>query len=504
MIAPEFVLQLYRQYTYRTTASSQFLNVLAEFPLASGLVTSCNTRLFGDHTGTRWLTSILGLNGAEIDLRTSEVLPSVEDPGDDTNKTDDADSGTAVIHVVGGHWTFRGEIEVDSGEEQEDQTDTIQDETPFAQGKGAGDDLGVLVAGEPTPEAHEQGHGIGDVEAESGNGDDGGETFVAGEVDAVQGHLDQQAENDAVDGDLGLLVDFGEEAAEGEAVVSRESPQGTTTLSHQAVGADENDDGDQRSQGGGAFDATGAVVEDLDERDTGGGVGGGFEIADAEEGGDQEDEAGDGAEPDGHDDGLGRFFGRVDHLFGHVRGGVVAAHAEQGVQQAQHDGHASRRKTRVVLEVLEDEAGGLFVVVAGEDGNDDDEEADDVPDDGEGGDGVQVARQEDVDARGEDGHQVGDQDALPSLDFVVWVIEVGHAEEEVGSDLDSRVSFRCCCWRGEKGQGGRVRRVLTKLLTAPIATIPVHINQPVTQAAPRAYLGGARMATQLYCPPAVG
>jgi hypothetical protein len=27
---------------------------------------------------------------------------------------------------------------------------------------------------------------------------------------------------------------------------------------------------------------------------------------------------------------------------------------------------------------------------------------------------------------------------LPALDFVVWVVEVGHTEEEIGSDLQER------------------------------------------------------------------
>lgn len=38
-------------------------------------------------------------------------------------------------------------------------------------------------------------------------------------------------------------------------------------------------------------------------------------------------------------------------------------------------------------------------------------------------------------------------------------------------------------------------RELTKLVVAPIATAPVHMNQPVTHAAPLAYLGGASIAT---------
>ena len=44
-----------------------------------------------------------------------------------------------------------------------------------------------------------------------------------------------------------------------------------------------------------------------------------------------------------------------------------------------------------------------------------------------------------------------------------------------------------------KGQGKRGE--LTKLVVAPMATAPVHMNHPVTHAAPLAYLGGASIAT---------
>jgi hypothetical protein len=41
----------------------------------------------------------------------------------------------------------------------------------------------------------------------------------------------------------------------------------------------------------------------------------------------------------------------------------------------------------------------------------------------------------------------------------------------------------------------RGERRLTKFVVAPMATAPVHMNHPVTQAAPLAYLGGASIAT---------
>lgn len=109
----------------------------------------------------------------------------------------------------------------------------------------------------------------------------------------------------------------------------------------------------------------------------------------------------------------------------------------------------------MVLEILEHETGGLLVVVARQDGDDDDEERHDVPYHGKGGDLVQVARKEDVDGRGGEGHEVRHEDTVPSLDFVVWVVQIGHAEEEVGSDLFGGGISSCRYWDFGKAQDWR-------------------------------------------------
>jgi hypothetical protein len=44
---------------------------------------------------------------------------------------------------------------------------------------------------------------------------------------------------------------------------------------------------------------------------------------------------------------------------------IVATHAKKSLQKTDHDAHPAAFKSRVVLEVLEDKASGLFMVVAG-------------------------------------------------------------------------------------------------------------------------------------------
>lgn len=140
-------------------------------------------------------------------------------------------------------------------------------------------------------QAREKRHGVREIEAEGGDGDDGGETLVAREIEAVQRHLDQHAQYDGVHGHVEPFVDGLEDAAEREAAVAREGPQGPRPFCHQAVGAHEDDDGDGGCQECGGGDGAGAVGEDLDHGDPGGRGGDGGDVGDAEERGDEEDEA---------------------------------------------------------------------------------------------------------------------------------------------------------------------------------------------------------------------
>lgn len=279
---------------------------------------------------TQRQTFIFGLDGThDTGLGAGEVFPPVKDPSHDADQTDDSEGGTAIVHVVGRDGARLGEVEVDAGKDQEHQPDGVDQGAPLAQGVGARD--GLFVAGEVTPQADEKRHGVTDVEAEGGDGDDGAEAFVAGKVDAVESHLDRAAQEDAVDGDLGFPVDPGKDAGEGQAVVAREGPQGPGALGHEAVGADQDDDGDEAGERRGPAGAAGRVVEDLDQGYAGAGVGRGLEVADAEKGRDQKDETGKGAEEDGEDDGLRGLFGRVEHFFGHAEDGfdVLVTSCEQ-------------------------------------------------------------------------------------------------------------------------------------------------------------------------------
>lgn len=108
---------------------------------------------------------------------------------------------------------------------------------------------------------------------------------------------------------------------------------------------------------------------------------------------------------------------------------------EKGPQESNHDTHTRTFETRFVLEISEDEAGGLLVVITCKDCNGDHEKRQDVEHDSECGNMVQEAREEDVDERCEDGEQVCDQDTVPAFDRVIWVVEIGHTKEEVCSNL---------------------------------------------------------------------
>lgn len=111
---------------------------------------------------------------------------------------------------------------------------------------------------------------------------------------------------------------------ERQAPISSKRKQTSGPLGQQRVGAAHGDDDDQRRQETGADDGAGRVVEDLNQWHPGGREGCVVDVADAEADADQEDEARDGAQVDGHDDRFGRFRAGVFHLFGHVRGGVEA------------------------------------------------------------------------------------------------------------------------------------------------------------------------------------
>ena len=171
------------------------------------------------------------------------------------------------------------------------------------------------------------------TEAFRRNGNDGIKTSDSPKIDGVQRHLEDCREQDRIDRDLLLLLDLAEEAAKWQSLVTREGVDATGTLRKESVGTAEDDDGDEGGEEAGADGRLGRVVEDLNEGHTGAGGGSGRDIADAEADGDQEDQAGDGSDVDGHDDRFRGLSRGVLHLLGHVGWGVVAAHAECRLQQ---------------------------------------------------------------------------------------------------------------------------------------------------------------------------
>ena len=112
---------------------------------------------------------------------------------------------------------------------------------------------------------------------------------------------------------------------------------------------------------------------------------------------------------------------------------IITAHAERALQQAQ-DGRKGSPEAGEVLEIVEDETGGLFVGVCGEDDDDNDDEGGDVPDEDAFGDSVEEVGAVDIDGGGHEGDEVGEEDGVPALDYVRGEGEVGLAEDEVGAD----------------------------------------------------------------------
>jgi len=315
--------------------------------------------------------------------------------------------------------------------------------------------------------------------------------------------LHRQREQDRVERHLAPLIDFREEPRKRQPAVARERIDRARALRQEAVPGHDGDDGEQAGQEARPNLAPRRVVEDLDDGHARGRVGGLVDVADAETQREQEPEARDGAQDDGEDDGLGGLARRILHLFGHVRRRVVAAHAEAGLQDADDGRHGGGGPAREVLEFLEHERGRLLVVVGRKDGHHDDDEGAHVPDQHGARDAVQEVRSPDVDRGCEEGDRVCNQHCVPALDGERGKDQISLSEDEVCRDEVVG------CAHGEDSCDGqspagllRSRRYSHRRLGRYV--IPVNMNQPATYENPRATLGGARMATHEYCPPATG
>lgn len=212
------------------------------------------------------------------------MLPARRNPRHETDQPDDANCCARVIHVAAVDGVQGREIERYACEEEEEEADDIHEDAVAAEGVGPVEDFGVACqAGE---DAAEERHGVGEVEAFGGDGDDGVEPRQGAEVDAVEGELDAAGEEDGVDGDLAFGFDGGEEAGEGQAVVAGEGVEGAGSLCYEGVGADEDDHDDEGGEEAGSHYRVGGVVEDLDEGHACGRGGRGGDVSDAEADGD--------------------------------------------------------------------------------------------------------------------------------------------------------------------------------------------------------------------------
>ena len=93
-------------------------------------------------------------------------------------------------------------------------------------------------------------------------------------------------------------------------------------------------------------------------------------------------------------------------LTGHVSWRVIATHPERRLQQAKDSSKASA-KPGEILQIGEDEAGRLFMVVRGKDCNHNNDEREDVPKQDETRDTVEQVGSVDINTRADEGNEVG-------------------------------------------------------------------------------------------------
>lgn len=103
-----------------------------------------------------------------------------------------------------------------------------------------------------------------------GNGDDGVEAGDSSEVDRVESYLHNCRDKDSVHRYVRLRMHLADDPGERQTLVTGKCVDGAGTLGHQRVRREEGDDGDQRGKRACAADGTGGVVEDGNERNTGG------------------------------------------------------------------------------------------------------------------------------------------------------------------------------------------------------------------------------------------
>ena len=100
-----------------------------------------------------------------------------------------------------------------------------------------------------------------------------------------------------------------------------------------------------------------------------------------------------------------------------MRWRIVTAHTEGTLQEPQNRSKAGG-KAGEILEVVEDKASGLFVIIGSQYRNDNDYEGRYVPDEDESGDSVKQVWPVYIDASTHQCDEIGDEDRMPSLNGI--------------------------------------------------------------------------------------
>lgn len=167
---------------------------------------------------------------------------------------------------------------------------------------------------------------VGSEHAGDAEGDDGVEGGAGTDVDESEEEADGHRDADRVQGQRAARFDFGEPVGTRQAVVAGEGP------GHAGGGGDEADGGeidegeDDAGHCGGAAGGVCGLQEDFHEGVTRGGFLGGFDVAGAEEDGDEGGETEDAVEDGGGDHGFGHHGRGVLDFLGCSGIGLVSAH----------------------------------------------------------------------------------------------------------------------------------------------------------------------------------
>ena len=264
-------------------------------------------------------------------LWSTEALASSRKPSHGRNQHTDSHCRARIVHIACINGVRAGEVERDARKCEVQNSQKIQEKTESQRICSALQRR--PFAGPATPESNGKRQDIGQVKAFCGNGQDGTECGDGPEVNGHERAVDCYHQTDSIDRDLAARINLAEETGERKAAIARKRKCQSRALSAQEGQGDEADDRDLHGKHHGGCEGVGGVEEDLEDGHAGRADRGVVDVANAEADGDEEDEAGDGADPDGPDDRFGGVFAGIFHFFGHMCGCVYPASVSLKKQQ---------------------------------------------------------------------------------------------------------------------------------------------------------------------------